>query len=155
MLGELLYQLTARDGQTDWLEPVLGTKKLVTGAALSAFVFFAVPLNKILILTNFSARILPNALQTVSNSRVAVDDAQGNELTVIKRVASDSNGALGIYPNIVSAAAGDNIAYDWQGEIIIPSLNVLSFRAQFSGAAIHSVEFYYQGLLIPRGNVTI
>lgn len=139
---EGLFELSARDRQVTWLDPVLFVTDL-TAAAVAVDVEYVVPDGRILLLQNAVADFGPGAAQTVLDAQIVVRPV----LTVDPFCYLAVN-----YYNTPAAPNGRFI--NWSGSIIVPPTWQVQALGNFSaGAAGNFVSLAVAGLLCPVGNV--
>lgn len=136
---ELLYQLSARDQQVTWLDPLLLSLD-ASSAAVDVFAVRAVPQGSALVLQALSVFADPGAGQNIVDQQLRIQDESGVSI-VLKRDAA-------------AAAANINRSIDWQGSILVPpNWLVVGFASFNAGVAANAVELNLVGVLIPIGNI--
>lgn len=135
---EFLYQLSARDQQITWLDPVIRNLDVsVAAVVVNADAFLAN--DRALILTNAVVNAFAGAAQTSDNT----------SLFLIPPGSSISIGLRGERP-----AAAANVILNWVGQVLVPPGWTLRGAAAFNaGVAANRVVFDFAGMLIPVGNI--
>lgn len=142
LFPEFLFQLSARDQQVTWLDPLL---TLVSFSALTVTVAasFVVPDGKALILTSACGEALPDVTQLVT--RIG--------LTTLPPTAPAGSGRLFAGANF-SAGAGIQGTVNFSGAMIIPPQWTIRATGIFnSGVAANTTLLHLHGVLIPIGNI--
>jgi len=139
---EHLYQLTARDQRLTWLDPVLVFEKL-TGTLLTIDLTFTVPDGRLLGLQHVFLNVLPAAATVAQQKVVELLPPGTTQLPKPCLIRSDVNSGSGV--------SGQ---FNWQGEILVPSLWRVHAQAIFNAATgNNSLELSLVGALMPIGNV--
>lgn len=145
---ESLYQLSARDLQVSWLDPVFFREESSV-AAVSHEITYTVPQGRALLLQNLVADAAAGAAQTCSDMQTMARPPTTNQQFYI--AVNWYNGGGG-FP--VSAAAPQQRAVNWAGQLLVPELWRVSIQANFSAAANPNFcHLSVIGLLIPIANV--
>ena len=137
---ELLYQLSARDQQVSWLDPIVRT---VSSSALSVTINarLQVPIGQVLLLQSAVSQLTPGAAQSILN----------NAITIIDPTISI---AIALAVDLVAGPANVAKGLNWSGSIIVPPQWFIASTGSFSAAAVANVgQIDAVGLLIPVGNV--
>lgn len=140
---ELLYQLSPRDQQVTWLDPVI-RRVTTTQAALTVNALDeVVPTGRAFLLTNATLFADPGAGQNI--------DDIGLNIAVL-------NPGAGVAVRIATrsgAAGADLLAIlNWTGQILIPAGWQLQGSAHFNAlGAANEIRFDLMGILIPIGNI--
>lgn len=145
MLGEFLYELTPRDMQQSWLDPVIVTTNGLVAASV-VFTTYEIPIGRCLLLRSCVANADGGGAQTVD--RVTLELFPPDESVVAIAISEK------ITTNVGNAAAKISMNTEWSGEILVPQEWTLRARGNYSAAvAANSIELHVIGLLIPIGNI--
>lgn len=137
---ELLYQLSARDQQVTWLDPLIQIAS-ASAAQLSVDSVIDVPEGQVLLLKSVSSGATPGAAQNVDTQEILVN-ARG--ATIATRLVGRRHNP--------GSAISDFI--NWTGTILVPAGWQIRGRGTFSaGAAANATSLHVVGTLIPLGNV--
>lgn len=145
MIGEFLYQLSPRDMQQSWLDPVIVTVNgLTTASVVTAS--YEVPMARCLLLRSSVANADGGGAQTVD--RVTLELLPPDESNIAVAISEK------ITTNVGSGSNKLSMNTEWNGEIVIPQEWTLRARGNFSAAvSANSIELHIVGLLIPIGNI--
>lgn len=134
---ELLYQLSQRDAQVSWLEPA--PRRIdVAGAALFLNADFAVPDDRILMLTSCLARSIGNGADLVDTLTIGMLPP-GLVTTVLLAAGTFS----GTSDKVLQAIL----------QVIVPSGWLLRAHSDYNAAiSVHNLQFSFTGVLLPAGN---
>lgn len=137
---ELLYQLSARDQQVTWLDPILDAAS-TAAAAVNPTASFLVPEGRCLVLQAAVVKGSPGAGQNITRMFLSIQTLVGTASRDLKFDDTDR-------------AADFRVALDWQGSILIPPGWRLHGSVQFNaGVQVNTTELNTYGLLIPIGNI--
>lgn len=143
---EGLYLPTNQDLQGTLWGPIHGfTSNTQNGANITSKPFLADwPAGKIMFIQTAVATGIPDALTTLTELSLEVEDLTGNFL------------ALVALQNDFPVANGQNRALNFAGQVIIVSQNHnLKARARFAAAqAGNRIDLDFTGVVIPKGNVS-
>jgi hypothetical protein len=138
---EFLYQLSSRDQQVTWLDPVFFRATEGTAGLTPSTAPFRVPLGKVLMLTNVNITGIPGAGQAVTRM-----------FAVIISPAGTAQRSIMSFRTVLAADIESH--HNWSGEIIVPSEWRLQAIGNFNLAvAVNEVTFDFCGILLPVGNV--
>lgn len=147
---EGLYQLSARDRQVTWLDPLLDGP---TGATLVG------PLRSVTIGTDGSvSRQVPDGrvlvLQSVVGYFAPGTAANANTLARLL-IRPPTAGTLEVWlrEQRQAAAAGFSTELAWQGSVIVPPQWFVQAYGEFDAGADNEIALNIAGILIPVGNV--
>jgi hypothetical protein len=138
-----LYQLSARD-LTGPLVDLIYRSQIINSVAtvVSTGVLYTVPLDKLLVLTNFSLFCLP----------LAGNHPRG--LTLNLQGPSFSPFGHEICPIQAPSLTAGGLATGWTGELVIPEGTQLSMNMTAAAMlAAQDFKFSLSGFTIPEGNV--
>lgn len=145
MLGEFLYELTPRDMQQSWLDPVIVTANGLSAASV-VLATYEVPVGRCLLLRSSVVNADGGGAQTVD--RVTLELLPPDESVIAVAISEK------ITTNVGNAAAKISMNTEWSGEIVVPQEWTLRARGNFSAAvSANSIELHVVGLLIPIGNI--
>lgn len=137
---EYLYQLSPRDQQVTWLDPVV-RRVTTTGTAISLSALFTVPNDRAMILQSVVGLATPTAGETTAETRLFVRSV---DTAIEVRLKGDASGGPAL----------TNEWIDWQGSILLPPSHVVGAGAVFSAAvASKTVQLELCGILIPVANI--
>jgi hypothetical protein len=139
LFPEYLYQLSARDQQVTWLDPLITVVTQSTaGTAVTAT--YTVPNDRALILQAAVLVILAGAAQTSNEAYLGAS-----------RLAT---GAIFRFANSVYAAALQPDPLEFSGSLVIPAQwNVTGTAGFNAGVAANIVSLNIFGILIPIANI--
>lgn len=139
---ELLYQLSERDQQVTWLDPVfVRVGPTVSAATQITETVYTVPSDRALCLQNFNVILDPGAAQTVRRANLAALPTTGT-LQVVIRAEEWAD------------AINEERVLHWAGSIIVPAnWRLQTFSAYDAAAAGNSQDTTIIGVLIPIGNI--
>lgn len=153
MIGDFLYQLSARD-QASLGVDVYRAKGGASSAATTQTVDFVVPNDRVLILQALSVQLTPGAAQVAYSVSVYEGQNQGGSLSQPYFFLHNS-----IEPRMDSIA-GFPAATAWRKTIefdylIVPANKIVQVVGRFDAAvAANSLDCWLLGYTIPRGNIT-
>lgn len=137
---ELLYQLSGRDQQVTWLDPLL-TAPVSSAASNFVFASYTVPADRALLLHHLAARGDPGAGQLITDIHIFLQAPAGSFTVTLER-------------DEVAKAANANAIVTWQGELVIPPnwqvVGAITFDA---GVQVNAEQTHVAGILIPIGNI--
>lgn len=137
---ELLYQLSARDQQVTWLDPIFDRGDVTTAAVSVAATLHTVPDGRVLVVHSVHAEARPGAAQACT------------ELAIVARAAGMPNRRLAASFFTVTANLPRSV--DWSGSILLPPDGVIIAVGTFdAGVAGNNVLGDVMGVLIPVGNI--
>lgn len=138
---EFLYQLSQRDSQVTWLDPVI-ERIQTTAAAATVEAQFTVPEARALILQSALVTGSPGAGQAVNAMTLSL--IPPNQVGPVRALKfNDTNNAL----NFVAAI-------DWQGSMILPPSWIVNANVGYDAAvAANTTTLHVFGILVPIGNV--
>lgn len=140
---EFLYQLSARDQQVTWLDPIARVF-VASVAAATVIPSFTVPTDRVFILTNSHISGVGGGAQTVARIALAL---------------TPPGGLVAAGPNVdvegLEVPGAPNIArLSWTGELMVPPAWMVSAIVLFSaGAVANTVNLNLNGCLIPVANI--
>jgi len=135
---EYLYQLSSRDQQVTWLDPLL-TSGSTVGAG-QAIHTIAVPNNRVLVLQHALLQATPAALEFVGLMQLSLLPPAGGFEMLLK----------GQDVNLAADVAG---FLDWQGSLVLPPSWRIRALANYSGGGGSNTALNIGGILIPPGNL--
>jgi hypothetical protein len=139
---EFLYQLSARDQQVTWLDPLI-QDQATTALLADISVDITVPDARILVLKNLTSQALPGAAQNVSTFHL---------LSLVPPTPGTNSIELTLIRNAL--AVGVNSILTWTGDVLVPPGWRVRARAVFNAAAAaNTVGLDVVGILIPVGNI--
>lgn len=146
MIGEFLYQLTAKDVIS---QPVLQRVTLLNGAAAAAvnvdISFPAVPGDRVFWVTHCQSAVIPGAGQIGQRLEWNVIDSVGNNLL--------SGPAITFNPAL---AAAQIASHSWTTELLLMPGEVLRARGVFSaGGVANTLSAAAFGIFLPKGNLQL
>ena len=146
MLGEFLYELTPRDMQQSWLDPVIITSNGLTAASVVT-ASYEVPVGRCLLLRSSVANADAGGAQTVD--RVTLELLPPDESNIAIAISEKISSNVG-----TSATSKVSMNTEWSGEVVVPQEWTVRARGNFSAAvSANSIELHVVGLLIPIGNI--
>jgi hypothetical protein len=143
LFPEFLFQLSARDQQVTWLDPLI-TDQVVSAALTTVDALIRVPDGRCLILTTAVTSVDPGAGQNFTAITLALL-APGPVATA---------NVVEIAENRTPGAADANFALAWSGAVLVPpGWAVLARNVFNSGVAANVTRLNITGMLIPVGNI--
>lgn len=141
LFPEFLFQLSTRDQQVTWLDPIFSERSDSSAAVEIITLLSEVPLGRAMILTSASIDADPGAAQSVRRLRITTNQQAGSPAFTI---------AAARFPVVANAEETLN----WSGQIIIPSQwRIVAIAAFDAAVAINSIVSHLSGMLIPIGNI--
>lgn len=143
MIGDYLYELTPRDMQRSWLDP-LAFKVLNSVVAINVNNTYVVPTAQALILYSANVASFAGATQTVTSQDLYIS-AEGDAalVRIVGQTAAESS----------SAGPTPILNLNWSGYIVVPQLWTIRATSIFSGSVnANQSEMSLIGMLIPAGN---
>lgn len=138
---EFLYQLSGRDQQVSWLDPVaffIQDAQLATTVS----VLFTVPTESVLVLQHAFAQYSPAGAQTANIKKLELLPP----VTTVPELRLDEDRVTG--------GAGVTQKLSWQGSIIVPATWRVRAHSTFSAAGVaNTVNLTILGILLPIGNI--
>jgi len=140
---EFLYQLSERDQQTTWLDPVVSFVRVAGGLTVLTSTF-TVPVGRMLLLTSACVFGLPGAGQSCNGVRVEVRPRDAALAVVIARWV----------PVTLPSPVTNPITINFSGQVIVPAdWTVVSLGDFTFAAANNTLDASLTGILLPIGNV--
>lgn len=153
MIGDYLYQQTAKDRAGLGIDLVRKKDTVVEAAAITAKVYFVVPNDRVWILQSIVAVATPGAAQAVQ----AIEIAEGiNNGGVI---AEPIHYLYGSRQAHIDSIAGFPAATEYQqtvefDNLMVPANKVIRVRARFDAFAnANTLTAFLAGYSIPRGSI--
>jgi hypothetical protein len=158
MIGEFLYQLTARDGAQPLLEPHIEIWQ-ASSAAISVSADHQVEEGYAWLIKNIMIQAVPDGVQSVLALACVLVAPGGNLLVELFKVRSNGaagNSNLGNTPSL-GALPGQVQEADRQfSDLLVPPYWSLRVIAQFSaGANPNSIRAALCAVRLPRGNIAV
>lgn len=137
---EFLYQLSGRDQQVTWLDPVL-QRLDASGAAVNLTVSYQVPVDRVLLLSALALEVGPGLAQNYTG---AIARILGPGASTDSRLAG----------TLTPGAANQNAFIPWQGEVIVPPNWFVGANVDYNAAvAVNTMRLSIFGILVPVGNI--
>lgn len=138
---EALYELSARDRQVTWLEPVI-FRGNETGDNFGS-VIYTVPDGRLLLLQNAYLQVWPDVGNQVTDWKILIGAPGPSFQETYLRASQGVTFAINLVLNEY-----------WSGSVVVPEKWSVRGIGVFSGAAVGDyVDFSMHGLLVPIGNV--
>lgn len=138
---ELLYQLSGRDQQVTWLDPVI-VRVATSTAAAQVNATFTVNTGRAFVLTSAIAAAVPGAAQNITDLSLVLQEPTG----------TTNVGLTGVE---VTPAAG--LAFqrlNFSGEVVLPpGWKVIAVGTYSAGVAANQTILTLTGILMPVGNI--
>lgn len=164
MIGDFLYQLTARDQQGATIEVMSFVRSLTSNAA-NVGISYTVPQGKNLLLYNAHMDAIPDpaGIAVIGGYLVvAPPGVPSSQYVPLRRLrgtnttAPGNSGTVGIsslFRTVAPATGGFDMR--WNGLLFAPEYSLI-FNGGFDAAAAgNTLEVALYGLLIPHGNIVI
>lgn len=138
---EFLYQLSARDQQRTWLDPVLVSLSAnVAGVEFNSNVFL-IPNDKVMIVNNLVLAADPGAAQACIALQLSLLVPTALSFIPIARTT-------------FAAVLNENQALNWSGSLVAPPGYAVNMLGTFdAGVAANQITGTVVGILIPVGNI--
>jgi len=140
LFPEFLYQLSARDQQVTWLDPVIARPETIDAAAFNV-ARFAVPDGRMLVVANVCLHSFTAGVTTISLMRLTLFPPAGAgvmDLAIRTPVA-------GLTADVLNLNGL---------EVLVPAQWIVEARTTFSaGAAGNTTRLNLAGILLPIANV--
>lgn len=137
---EFLYQLSPRDQQVTWLDPVI-TRVAVAVASINPIAVFTVPADRCLILQTASMEATPGLGQNVAQQFLFTRSQGGGQNFTFRS-------------DVTPGAANTTLTLDWSGSILVPANWTVQGSGVFNaGAVANGVVLMLHGILIPVSNI--
>lgn len=141
---EFLFQISQRDRQVTWLDPVFDSLAVSAANVLVESSIDPHPTDdRAFILQSAIARGDAGAAQTCDSLAIAIQREEGGDFY-----------RLALTGNATAIAAGSIVALNWSGSVIVPPGWNIKARGNFNaGANANQVDLDIVGMLIPIGNI--
>jgi hypothetical protein len=143
LFPEQLYQLTKRDQQVTWIDPLI-QRVVVSLANAVVSTDFQVPTDRALLVQGLFCETIPGAAQNATGIFLgALSPPAGTGIFVL------------LNANRTAGAVGARTFTEWRGELVIPANWIVRAQGNFNaGVAANQVDLHMYGLLIPAANVS-
>jgi len=139
---ESLFQLSQRDLQVTWLDPLI-TRNLLAIANAVVSADLTVPTGRVLLLTHIHAETVPDAAQNATGLFVGALPPPAGTGTFVLLAANRTAGGAGVRTMV-----------DFDGQVLIPSGWIVRAQGTFNaGVNVNQAEAHIWGMLFPIGNI--
>lgn len=143
MIGDFLYEISQRDMQLSWLDPLFHRERITTATA-SISVEYTVPLGRVLLLSSAVASAVAGSLLTTTLVSIGF----------VKTSASSEFDLMVLPSDQLTTAAKNRYSANWSGRVTVPQDWIIKSSAAFSGTTdVNSLTLSLIGMLIPIGNI--
>lgn len=143
MIGDYLYELSARDQQLSWLDPLI-TRVTLSSNTVTVEPQYEVPSGKALLLRSVSIWGDAGTTQTVTSLFIELAHTTAGFETYLATIFSEQ----------LTTATKNDIALNWSGLIVLPQNWIIRGTSNFdNGVNANTSSISLVGMLIPIGNI--